>query len=246
MHLKIYLVKNLIFYQYLKLQVNRLRREEFKAWESFNCIASISSKDSILIKDRCATTIDTIGLYIEDRHLEYNDQSTKIDFFHLGAMDWIPNLEAVNWLLTQVWTEFTSTFPKAELHIAGRSMPKHLIDQKLLGLHNHHEVVNALQFISEHKVMLVPLRSGSGLRVKIIEGMAMGKCIISSSIGLEGIPATNQKNVLIANSREEFMNAMKFCIENTEKVNEIGQEAKKLALEHFSKEKITNQLEALL
>ena len=125
-------------------------------------------------------------------------------------------------------------------------MPKNLIGRKQSGYFNHLEVINALEFISEHKVMLVPLFSGSGIRVKIIEGMAIGKCIISSSIGVEGIPCLDKKNILIANTKEEFIEAMKFCIQNPEQVNQIGKEAKKYALEHFSKEVITDQLKKLL
>lgn len=232
--------------KYLSIQANRLKKEEIKFWNLTDHIASISSRDSQHIKTHSVKPVSTLTLYIENRHLEYTDRSTKIDFFHLGAMDWLPNVEAVNWMISEIWPKFTSQFSKSELHLAGRSMPKHLINTKLLGLHNHHEVVNALQFISEHKVMLVPLRSGSGLRVKIIEGMAMGKCIISTSIGVEGIPCTHKKNVLIANTVGEFIDAMQFCIENTETVHTIGMEAKKLALEHFSKNEVTNQLETLL
>jgi len=94
--------------------------------------------------------------------------------------------------------------------------------------------------------MLVPLFSGSGIRVKIIEGMAMGKCIISTNIGVEGISCTDKKNILIANTKEEFIEAMKFCIQNPERVNNIGAEAKKYAVENFSKGVITNQLNKLL
>jgi len=106
--------------------------------------------------------------------------------------------------------------------------------------------VNALDFITDHTIMLVPLLSGSGLRVKIIEGMAMAKCIISTSIGAEGIPCTHRKNILIADTKDEFISTMQFCYDNIDKVNNIGLEAKIFALEHFSKEKITNQLEELL
>ena len=232
--------------KYLRQQAQRLKKEEIRFWNSIESIASISCSDSAYISKYCSVSINTLSLYIENRHLEQVNLASKIDFFHLGAMDWLPNQEAIYWLLNEVWPELKKTENSAELHIAGRGMPKNLISRKQSGYFNHLEVINALEFISEHKVMLVPLFSGSGIRVKIIEGMAIGKCIISSSIGVEGIPCLDKKNILIANTKDEFIEAMKFCIQNPEQVNQIGKEAKKYALEHFSKEVITDQLKKLL
>ena len=231
---------------YLRQQARRLKKEEMKFWNSIESIASISCSDSAHITKYCSATINTLNLYIENRHLEQTDSASKIDFFHLGAMDWLPNQEAIYWLLNEVWPELQKAENSAEIHIAGRGMPKNLISRKQSGYFNHQEVLNALEFISKHKVMLVPLFSGSGIRVKIIEGMAMEKCIISTSIGVEGIPCIDKKNILIANTKEEFIEAMKFCIQNPDQVNEIGKEAKKCALENFSKEVLTDQLKKLL
>ncbi len=237
---------NFLTKKYLRQQARRLKKEEMKFWNEIECIASISNSDSAHITKYCSAQVETLGMYIEDRHEGDVLKKTDIDFFHIGAMDWLPNQEGINWLLNEVWTEFKNQNSLAELHIAGRSMPSNLLNRKESGYYNHHEVVNALDFISDHTVMVVPLFSGSGLRVKIIEGMAMGKCIISTSIGAEGIPYTHKKNILIANTKEEFISTMQFCYNNIAKVNNIGLEAKECALEYFSKEKITNQLEELL
>ena len=82
----------------------------------------------------------------------------------------------------------------AEIHLAGRAMPTKLKSHKQDGYYNHGEVSNASDFMSKHKVMLVPLFSGSGIRVKIIDGMSLGKCIISTSIGVKGINCTTIKH----------------------------------------------------
>ena len=76
--------------------------------------------------------------------------------------------------------------------------------------------------------------------------MSLGKCIISTSIGVKGINCTNNKNILIANTENEFIKAMCFCIQNPDKVNKIGNEAKKYARENFSKEHITNELKKII
>ena len=161
-------------------------------------------------------------------------------------MDWLPNQDGMNWILQDVFPKVKQLESSAEIHLAGRAMPKKLKTRIQDGYINHKEVDDALDFMSKHKVMLVPLFSGSGIRVKIMEGMALGKCIISTSIGVKGINCMNKKNILIADTENEFIKAMCFCIQNPDKVNEIGNEAKKYALEKFSKEHITNKLKKII
>jgi glycosyltransferase involved in cell wall biosynthesis len=76
--------------------------------------------------------------------------------------------------------------------------------------------------------MVVPLLSSGGMRVKIVEGMAMEKCIISTSLGAEGINFTNGTNILIANNRQEFYDAIERCIIDEEFCRNIGLNARRL------------------
>ena len=89
-------------------------------------------------------------------------------------------------------------------------------------------VDDALEFMENHDVMIVPLLSGSGIRVKIIEAMAIGKCIISTSIGAEGINCIDKKNILIADTEDEFITVIHSLISNPKTIMEIGVEARLL------------------
>ena len=238
--------KNIFKKWYLNIQSERLKNEEIKFWNNIDSILSISETDRLHIIQECPTPTHTIGLHIEKRHLQHNDQSTKVDFFHLGAMNWLPNQDGMNWILKDVFPKVKQTEKSAEIHLAGRAMPNRLKSHIQDGYYNHGEVSNAIDFMSKHKVMLVPLFSGSGIRVKIIEGMSLGKCIISTSIGVKGINCSKNKNILIANTENEFIETMCFCIQNPDKVNEIGNEAKKYARENFSKKHITNELKKII
>ena len=238
--------KNILKKWYLKIQAKRLKNEEIKFWNTIDLILSISDNDRSYIIKYCNTPTHTIGLHAEKRLLQNSDQSRKVDFFHLGTMNWLPNLDGINWLLKNVFPKVKQTEKSAEIHIAGRAMSTKLKSHKQDGYYNHGEVKNAEDFMSKHKVMLIPLFSGSGIRVKIIEGMSLGKCIISTSIGVKGINCTNNKNILIANSKNEFIKAMCFCIQNPDKVYEIGNEAKKYARDNFSKKNIINKLNKII
>ena len=236
---------NIVRKNYLKHQVIRLKKEELTFWKEVDSIASISEKDSTYIRLHTKKELTTIGLYCNNIQSKQKDQGSKVDFFHLGAMDWQPNEQAISWLLENVWTAFYRINPETEFHIAGRGMNSSLLKTKLPGLHNHKEVSDAATFINSHKVMLVPLFSGSGLRVKIIEGMALGKCIICTSLATEGIKTSNLENILIANTKEEFIEQMQFSLNEPKKVAEIGEKAREFAIANFSKTAVYLQLKSL-
>ncbi|OQC44259.1 MAG: Glycosyl transferases group 1 [Bacteroidetes bacterium ADurb.Bin035] len=134
--------------------------------------------------------------------------------------------------------------PHAELHIAGRNCDNAL-RSKISTFSNvifYGEVPSSKEFLAKHSILIVPLFSGSGIRVKIIEGMAMGKAIITTSIGAEGIPIENNKHAIIADTINEFADAINFLINNPEITHQIGNNARELVKEHFSLEKLTDDL----
>ena len=125
-------------------------------------------------------------------------------------------------------------------------MPKELLERAEPGLFIQGEVDDASKFTSQHKVLLVPLFIGSGMRVKIIQAMAQGKCIICTKLAAQGIPCTHGKDILIAETKKEFVDAMNYCIQHPEKVDEIGKNARVFASDIFSQERVINQLNSLL
>ena len=103
-------------------------------------------------------------------------------------------------------------------------------------------VPNAQQFMNEGEIMVVPIFSGSGMRVKIIEGLALGKAIISTSIGVEGIPVENGKQMIIANNRSEFIEALSLLLNNHKKVIDLGINARTFVESSFDNHEIGKQL----
>ena len=159
-------------------------------------------------------------------------------------MDWKPNIQGIKWLVDEVWPRLKNN--KAEIHLAGRKMPKELLERAEAGLFIQGEIESASQFTSQHKVLLVPLFIGSGMRVKIIEAMAQGKCIICTKLAAQGIPFTHEENILIAETKTEFVDAINYCLQYPKKVEEIGKNARIFAADIFSQERVINQLNSLL
>lgn len=129
-------------------------------------------------------------------------------FFHLGSMEWIPNVEAVKWLVHEVWPLVRSALPEAKLHLAGKGLQKQDNRFSGPGITVEGEIDNAQHFMQSHGVMLVPVFAAGGIRVKILEAFNLGVPVVSTDIGVQGIHAANEKELLLANTAREFATAM--------------------------------------
>ena len=138
--------------------------------------------------------------------------------------------------------KFKKKIPNSELHLAGKNMPDWLFKKKNINVFNHNEVKDSSKFISDHDVMLVPLLSAGGIRIKIIEGMAHGKTIISTKIGAEGIIYKNQENILIADTPNEFYNEALKIYSGEKNFNKIGENAREHVLKVYDQNKISKKL----
>ena len=94
----------------------------------------------------------------------------------------------------------------------------------------------------EHSVMIVPLFAGSGIRVKIVEGMALGKTVISTSQGAEGLHCSHMENIIIADSVDEMYNAIILCFESPELTAQIGRKARLLAENYYDTKMVGGKL----
>jgi glycosyltransferase involved in cell wall biosynthesis len=91
-------------------------------------------------------------------------------------------------------------------------------------------------------MMIVPLFSGSGMRVKILEGLALGRVILTTSIGVEGIDAKDGEHLFIVDSAADFIKKINFCINNPKQLKTIGENAKRFVTEHFDNLRIAEAL----
>nr|WP_280790406.1 glycosyltransferase family 4 protein [Pedobacter petrophilus] len=160
----------------------------------------------------------------------YQVDKTKTSFptlFHLGAMDWRPNREGLEWFLDDIWPDIEKLNKDLRFYIAGKNMQKHFFEYDSDNLIVEGEVFDAVDFMNSKAIMIVPLISGTGMRVKIIEGMAMKKCIIATTTAAEGINCKHGYDILIADSADEFYRSILQCIINPKRWMEIGENARK-------------------
>jgi glycosyltransferase involved in cell wall biosynthesis len=201
---------------YLNYLHRKLKQYELSVLNEVSAIASISDDDRDRMKAlNIKKPIQTIPFGVDLRkYPEQPIESAELALFHLGAMDWGPNTEGMNWFLKSIWPEITARFPGLKLYLAGRNMPEDFIAMQLKNVEVVGEVESAMEFMHSKAIMIVPLLSASGVRVKIIEGLALGRPVVATSIAAEGLGCKHGEQLLIADNLQQWIEALTSVIES--------------------------------
>lgn len=164
----------------------------------------------------------------------------------LGSLNWEPNLEGVRWLLERVWPAVRAAVPDLTLHIAGSHPPAWLFDLRAPGVTVHGFVPDAAAWLRQFPALLVPLLSGGGMRIKIVEAMTLGRCVVTTPVGGEGIEAIAGQEWLVAETAETWVRTLTslFTPGGTDPYA-IGRAAAALAHRAFGNEQVIRRFEAL-
>ncbi len=221
---------------YLRILARRIRKFEIRLLNDYDLIVPITDRDSALL-DKLGnrkpshvsqTGIDSSVLIPNAKNLEHPT------LFHIGSMEWTPNQEGLVWFMDHCWSEIHKKYPDLKFYVAGRNAPVWL--QKKLEAPNvvfEGEVADAYEFMNSKSIMIVPLHSGSGMRIKVIEGMALGKPIVATTVGTEGISTTSGKNIIVADNARDFNKAIFELIENRDYFDLISKNAIEFIHEKF-------------
>jgi len=226
----------------------RIRRLEKKLLAQTDILIPISDRDCRKLKKMGfsgpAMTIPT-GLNASD--YERVAPSIENSIFFIGSLDWMPNQEGLYWFIDEVLPYLSASGTPFTFHVAGRNAPEELIS-KLQDPHIvfHGEVEDARTFMQHYEVMAVPLLTGSGIRIKIIEGMAMGKPVVTSIIGAEGISALDRKQIFIANEPETFAQDLIRLLKNPALRQEVSEASRQFILENFDTFALSDKLTQFL
>jgi polysaccharide biosynthesis protein PslH len=228
---------------YLNLLTSRLKKYEQKMLPQFDAIVPITEVDALALREfNCAKYhVSSTGVDVEKFDaVEVEQKPYSIGF--LGSLDWMPNQEGVKWFLEKVWLFIRQKAPQIQLNIAGKNAPDwlHAFNNPKENIHVVGLVDSAEQFLKEQEVIVVPLLSGSGMRIKIIEAMAAKKAIVSTTVGAEGIPIKDQ--CILKNDAEKFADAVISLINNKELKEQLESKAYDLAVSVYSNQSKVNEL----
>ena len=227
---------------YLRILSRQLRRFELESLRQADGIETISPVDADYFRKEIQTPICVIPFGIPVSKEDVPPTEPPASLFSLASMNWKPNEEGVRWFVRECWPLIRQQHPELEFRIAGRHLPQKFLEPLPPGIRIVGEVADSKAFMRENGILVVPLLSGSGVRIKILEGMSLGVTVITTSIGAEGIPATHQENLLIADTPQAFAEAVSFCLGHPEECRRIGRQAAAFIREHYDEEAIAGQL----
>ena len=227
---------------YLKHLSLTLRAYELEHINDYDGVVCITRNDADYFKQNgCRRPVTAIPFGVEPEEC-LGVTVEPASLFHIGAMDWMPNRESIEWLLDEVWPVVHREVPQAHLYLAGRKMPERWMHATIEGVSVVGEVPDAGYFIAGKQINVVPLRSGSGIRVKIIEAMAAGKAVVTTSVGAQGIEYTDGENLLIADTPEQFARQIKRLVEDQDYCAKVGEAAARLVAEQYDVKTLTDRL----
>lgn len=165
----------------------------------------------------------------------------------LGKLDYRPNMDALQYFITQIWPAVLRKIPEARFLVVGKNMPQNL--ENTLKSKNtifRGYVADIREALSSCTAVVVPLRYGGGTRIKILEALAMEKPVVSTSLGSEGVEASHQKEILIADSPGYFAQCVIQLLNSTDLRRKLGRMGRRLVQGKYGWDKITQDLEKIL
>jgi len=226
-----------------------LKRFELSLFNKIDGYMPITEVDHQFFKEKfpaVRSNVIPFAINLNDYPLQaHTIDENNVSFFHLGSMNWQSNIEGMTWFLENVWEKVAEN-SKISLTLAGKDNKAVFGKKNLKNVQILDFVESAQQFINDHDIMIVPLFSGSGMRIKIMEGLALGKPIITTTIGAEGIEITNKENIFIANTKKEMIETIMFCTNHIKKCEEIGKNARNLIENSYTQEIIAKELLAII
>jgi sugar transferase (PEP-CTERM/EpsH1 system associated) len=188
--------------------------------------------------------VDLKYFYLQD-NLRTPEEENSIVF--TGSMDWLPNIDAVRYFCKEILPFVWQKQSNVKFYAVGKNAPLSLknLSKKEKRIIVAGEVKDVRPYIANSKVFIVPIRIGGGTRLKILEAMAMGKPVVSTSVGAEGIAYTDGKNICIKDTAREFASAIVDMLLNENKRIEFGRSGRELVLAGYDWQCIGEKLDVI-
>jgi len=228
------------------LEENRLREKERQAWRECDLCFAVSDREREIISsypgnpDKVFTIPNGVDL---ERFHFYPKTRMDNQLLFIGGMDYIPNLDSAHYFLHEIFPLVQSKIPAVKVDVVGRELWRIKNQKSLEAVQFHETVPDVLPFFRKADVLLVPLRYGAGTRIKILEAMAAGVPVVSTSKGCEGIEVVSGEHLMIADSPDSFALSVQRLLVDPGLKMTIMQNARHLVETKYAWEKIVGDME---
>jgi glycosyltransferase involved in cell wall biosynthesis len=215
-----------------RLESARMSRYEWQTLARFHHIVAVSESDRqrmLEMDPACEITVVPTGVDTQKFQVAPPSSAAPPRIVFTGSMDWEPNIDAVEYFCGQIWPRILEKFPDAIFQIVGRTPFARVQRLATKSVVVTGTVPSVTDYLRDATVVVVPLRIGGGTRLKIYEAMAMGKALVSTSIGAEGLSFQNGQDLLLADDASSFADAVLLLVREAQARRKFEQAAVQLA-----------------
>ncbi|EKD85563.1 MAG: hypothetical protein ACD_37C00687G0003 [uncultured bacterium] len=234
--------KSILIRPFLYFDIFKLKKNEENFWRKATRVAVVSEKDKESI-GRENTVVIPNGADIEKFNLKKINNPKTLKLLYMGDFTYIQNQDAAIWLIKKVWPRIKEEFSNTNLWIVGKRIPEKIKGLSPKGVtFEENAPIETEKIFRESFLMLAPIRVGGGTSLKILESMASGVPVITTPLGNEGIRAKDERDILIADSPDEFFNEVKNLLLDKNKYNQISNNSREFIQENYDWKRIAQKL----
>jgi glycosyltransferase involved in cell wall biosynthesis len=228
-------------------QTGKMERYERDTLARFDRVIAVSDRDARQFRERYgARNVVAIPTGVDLDHFVFHAPEAGHRVVFTGSMDWLPNVEGIQWLLREVWPSVAARVPQATLKVIGRDPPVHLV-RAAEGLPV--EFTGFVDDVRPHmrgaSAAVIPLHVGGGTRIKAYEAMAQGCPVVSTTIGMEGLPAEPGRHYVLADRPAEFADALVGLLTDPARCARLAADARGFVEASFSSERVAREFERI-
>ncbi|WP_367276865.1 glycosyltransferase family 4 protein [Bradyrhizobium sp.] len=223
---------------YARINARKLEREELGTYRAADGVylCSVADQQRLLGEAPGARTLVIPNAadveFYQPRAMDPASDGRTVVFF--GLLSYFPNVDGVSYFVKEIWPRVAEAHPKARLKIIGGQAPSSLKALVRPGIELAGFVSDLRPHLAEAAVVVVPLRLGGGTRLKIVEAMAMGKAVVSTSLGAEGIEAVPGRDILIEDQPAAFADSINLLLGDPALAARIGGAARQVAVDRYA------------
>lgn len=217
------------------IESSKMTRYEQATLAKFHHIIAVSEHDRqqmLAMNPACEISVVPTGVDTSKFSVAPPSSADPPRVVFIGSMDWEPNIDAVDYFCAEIWPSIRAQFPNAIFQIVGRNPAVKVQRLASSSVEVTGTVSSVEAYLTSASVVVVPLRIGGGTRLKIFEAMAMGKAVVSTSVGAEGLAVENGRDILLADDARSFGDAIVRLLHDASRRHEIEQAAVRLAVQY--------------
>jgi polysaccharide biosynthesis protein PslH len=230
----------------MRVEAARFERYDRMAFSAYDLLLAVSRTDRETVATVSDVRCEVIPNGVDTAALRPTPAPDVPALLFTGTMSYPPNAEAIVWLLREIWPRVRDAVPLARLLVVGRDVP----DDARRAADSRVEIAGWVSdmapWFARASIVLVPILSGGGTRLKVLDGLASGRPVVSTTIGAEGIEIRDGEHALIADDADVFADAVIRLLEQPELAARVGAAGRRLAEESYDWRAIGDRLEGLL